>query len=110
MRIHPRNGNDAARSQPWNNARNRPVMRRRVKGDDGLSAFRVEGPADEVELASGPRELSAVNALRIALPQQIHFDGGVDGDEMVLSPDVFRGIDVRNRIAFTAWVVVDEPV
>ena len=82
--IHSGSGDHRAGLKPGDHPGNLAIVGRSIKGNDGFAAPRIEGPPDIIQLSAGAAEFEAAQIFGIALAQNIHLNGGVNGDHMVV--------------------------
>ena len=64
-----------------------------------------------IQLPAGAAEMAVADALRADLPEDIHLQGGIDADHLVVLPDhVFGSLVTAPLLEFDAQVVVDKVI
>ena len=88
----------------------RPLRGGRVEGKDGDTAMGPRGTPHEICLAACPAELLVSDRLRACLARQVHLQGGIDGDHVVIACHIGRVVGVINGKHLHHGVIVDEVV
>ena len=106
MRVIARGCNRSIEARDY--ARDRAVARRRLAGNDRLSAFRRIGATDKIQLPARAAILTSQKMFGIARAAEINLQRCIDRDDFFVLRDMTRIVDDIDRSAVHRGIIIEK--